>query len=117
MRLAGQQAELYAEHYLLKQGLSLVAKNYHCRYGELDLIMQDNDELVFIEVRHRTKSAFGSGAESISRTKQHRLRSTARHFLAQQQHGLNQYCRFDVISIDGKLTNHQINWIKNVFSE
>ncbi len=116
-QLLGRQAESYAERYLQRRGLTTHSKNYHCRFGELDLIMLDGEELVFVEVRQRSKPDFGSAAESITRAKQQRLTAAARHFLSRHPRGLNQYCRFDVISIDGGLTNRQVNWIKNAITE
>ncbi len=116
-QIAGRQAERHAEKYLHRQGLTTLNKNYQCRFGELDLIMQDGDELVFIEVRLRSKQGFGSGADSITYHKQQRLTATAKHYLTQHSRGLNQYCRFDVISVDGGLTCRHVNWIKNAFSE
>ncbi len=114
---SGQRAEIKAEKHLRRHGLITLSKNYHCRYGELDLVMQDGEELVFVEVRHRSKQGFGSGAESITQIKQQRLVAAARHYLTQHSRGLNQYCRFDVVSIDGGLTSRHVNWIKNAFSE
>lgn len=116
-QLAGRQAENQAEKYLHRQGLTTLDKNFHCRFGELDLIMQDGDELVFVEVRHRQQSGFGSGADTVTRAKQQRLSAAARYYLTRHPLGLNQYCRFDVVSIDGGLTNRHVNWIKNAFTE
>lgn len=116
-QITGQLAEAQAEKYLHKQGLKTLNKNFYCRFGELDLIMQDGEELVFVEVRHRNKQGFGSGAESITRSKQKKLTAAARYFLSQHPRGLNQFCRFDVVSIDGGLTNRHVNWIKNAITE
>lgn len=116
-QLAGKRAEARAEKYLRQHGLTTVSKNYHCRFGELDLIMQDGETLVFVEVRHRQPSGFGSGADSITQAKRKRLCAAARYYLGRHPLGLNQYCRFDVVSIDGGLTDRHVNWIKNAFSE
>ncbi len=62
--LAGQAAEHAAEHYLKQHGLKLIAKNFRCKYGEIDLIMYDSDTLVFIEVRMRRHQEFGGAAMS-----------------------------------------------------
>ena len=66
----GQQAEDAARRYLKAQGLSLVESNYNCTRGEIDLIMKDNSTIVFIEVRFRRNTSFGSGAESVDYHKQ-----------------------------------------------
>ena len=64
-RLQGKKAEDVACSFLQRNGLSLVERNYHCRYGEIDLIMHDDDTLVFVEVRYRNSNKFGDAAESI----------------------------------------------------
>ena len=110
----GSEAENLAEHYLQKQHLVLVERNYRCRYGEIDLIMRDQTMLVFIEVKMRTRSSFGGAIHSITQSKQHKLILTANHYLA----GLKKIppCRFDVVLITGQL-QYEISWIKNAFSE
>ncbi|MBY6018528.1 YraN family protein [Halomonas denitrificans] len=110
MRQQGQQAEDAAEHYLQQQGLTPVARNVQCRFGELDLVMRQGNTLVFIEVKYRRNSAFGGAAAAVTATKQRKLRLTADWYL--QQQGLSQYpCRFDVVAIEGDT----INWIQNAF--
>ena len=58
----GKSAEEYAKQYLQRQGLTLMGQNYRCKYGEIDLIMQDKKTTVFVEVRFRKSQRFGSGA-------------------------------------------------------
>lgn len=108
---AGLAAEQLAETFLRKQGLKCITKNYHCRFGEIDLIMQDGEDLVFVEVRLRTNKQFGSAAASITHKKQQKLITTAQHYL--QQHG-EQACRFDAVLLD-KAENANIEWIRNAF--
>lgn len=108
---AGFEAEQLAETYLRKQGLKLVVKNYHCRFGEIDLIMKDGKCLVFIEVRLRSHAKFGSAASSITPKKQQKLITTAQHYL--QQHG-EQQCRFDAVVMNN-VKNDNIEWIRNAF--
>jgi len=108
---AGLQAEQLAATYLTQQGLKIVAQNYHCRFGEIDLIMQDGKTLVFVEVRLRTNSQFGSAASSITPQKQQKLILTAQHFL--QQHG-DCACRFDAILMHKADLQH-IEWLRNAF--
>ncbi len=109
----GEQAEQWACDYLLQQGLLLIEKNYHCKRGEIDLVMQDHNSLVFIEVRYRKNQLFGGALESITTSKQHKLRLSAEHYL--QHHAHNSYSRFDVIAISGTAPQPQINWIQNAF--
>jgi len=108
---AGLQAEQLAATYLMQRGLKVVAKNYHCRFGEIDLIMQDGKTLVFVEVRLRTNSQFGSAACSITPQKQQKLILAAQHFL--QQHG-DCACRFDAILMH-KADLANIEWLRNAF--
>lgn len=93
----GQQAEDSACHYLTSQGLSLVERNYNCTRGEIDLIMKDNSTTVFIEVRFRRDTNFGSGAESVDYHKQKKLLATASHYLQKHSKAARGVCRFDVI--------------------
>jgi putative endonuclease len=108
---AGLEAEKLAATYLVNHGLKLVTQNYHCKYGEIDLVMKDAKILVFIEVRLRSNSQFGSAGASITLQKQQKLILTAQHYL--QQHGDYQ-CRFDAILMDKADTNH-IEWVRNAF--
>lgn len=108
----GQASESIASAYLQNQGLKLIEKNFHCAQGEIDLIMEDKDYLVFVEVRFRKHRDYGNSIETISRSKQNRLTRTAQHYL--QQHGLmyKTNCRFDVLGLNAQ---EKITWIKNVF--
>ena len=108
---AGLEAEKLAATFLANHGLKLVTQNYHCRFGEIDLIMQDAKTLVFIEVRLRSNAKFGSAGASITPQKQQKLIATAQHYL--QQHG-DTACRFDAILMD-KADLQQIEWIRNAF--
>lgn len=119
-REQGEYTESLACQFLKNKGFKLVERNFQCRLGEIDLIMQDNDCLVFVEVRYRRSNNFGSGAESITANKQSKLIKTASAYL--QRHAkLNQYpARFDVISITGSiettnLENINFDWIENAF--
>lgn len=108
---AGLQAEKIAATFLINNGLSLVVQNYHCQFGEIDLIMQEAETLVFIEVRLRSSSQFGGAAESITRHKQQKLIATAQHFLQTQP---NRPCRFDAILMS-KTNFQDIDWLRNAF--
>lgn len=117
-RKLGQQAEKIACVYLEKQGLKPVTQNYHCRRGEIDLVMLDGETLVFVEVRARRSDRFGSALESITPDKQSRIIATAQHYL--QQHRLQQNCRFDVVTLRttsaDNMQNHQVSdWIRDAF--
>ena len=107
---SGEAAEEAALRWLEQQGLSLVTRNYRCKAGEIDLVMQDGESLVFVEVRYRRHANFGSAAESVGTAKQRRLRRTAEHYL--QRLATLPPCRFDIIGIDAQ---KRIDWIRNAF--
>lgn len=108
----GQAAEDKACEYLKKHGLKLIEKNYRCRNGEIDLIMQDKNHLVFVEVRYRNNDNFGSAIESIDKYKIKKIVATAQHYLTYNK--LDIPARFDVIGFDASL---KPNWISNAFNE
>jgi putative endonuclease len=109
----GAVAEELALRYLEARGLTLVARNFRCRLGELDLIMRDGGQLVFVEVRSRRHSRYGTPAESVTRTKQQRLLRTAAFYL--QRRHLDQPCRFDVVAILQAESEPQLEWIRDAF--
>jgi len=114
-RQAGARWEKIAESFLSAQGLKLLHRNFSSRMGEIDLIMEDDKTLVFIEVRYRANHRHGSGAESITAHKQGRISRTAAWYLVKNPSRAEQFCRFDVISVDPQKNNHGIDWIQNAF--
>lgn len=111
----GQQWEKTAELYLCQQGLRILERNFSSRFGEIDLIMEDRHTVVFVEVRYRKSTLRGSGAESVTLQKQGRLSRTAGWYLVKNPARAEQFCRFDVVSIDSQNSDHSIDWIKNAF--
>jgi len=111
----GEEVEAVALEFLLTRGFRLLEKNYRCRYGEIDLVMMDKQDLVFVEVRYRKNDLFGGAAQSIDRKKQQKLRRTAEKFL-QQHHSMTfEGCRFDVVAVSGPPSNYSIELIKDAF--
>lgn len=106
-QIAGQMGEDEALAYLQQQGLTLVERNFLCKGGEIDLVMQDGEALVFVEVRKRADKQHGGAAASITRSKQQRLIIAAHIFL--QRYKMPPACRFDVIAIDAA----EMSWLKN----
>ena len=111
-RERGGRAEQYALDYLKSHGLKLVTRNFLCRMGEIDLIMTHNKHLVFVEVRYRNNSKYGTPAATISHIKQRRLTRTANFYL--QRQGNKTPCRFDVVAITAQ-PKVKIEWIQNAF--
>ncbi|HRX61695.1 MAG TPA: YraN family protein [Candidatus Competibacter sp.] len=109
----GAMAENLARRHLETRGLTLVTRNFRCRVGELDLIMRDGEQLVFVEVRSRRHSRYGTPAESVTRTKQQRLLRTAAFYLQHQDPDLP--CRFDVVAILQTEGGPQVEWIRDAF--
>lgn len=110
--LLGQTAESRAAAHLESRGLKLVARNWRCRFGEIDLVMQDGATLVFVEVRLRSRSDFGGAAASVTPAKQKKLLAAARQYLATLR--TLPPCRFDVVALSG---NAPPEWIRNAFDD
>jgi len=109
----GQAAESQACDYLRERGLSLLERNFRCKLGELDLIMQDGETLVFVEVKYRSRTDYGQGSEAVDRGKQTRLVRAAQVYLQQHPELIHAPMRFDVVSIDGP--RPQVQWLTNAF--
>jgi putative endonuclease len=111
MSARGDAAENLAAAFLQSAGLELVARNYHCRFGEIDLIARDGKTLVFVEVRMRSSDRFGGAAASITAAKRAKLSRAARHYLAGVARA--PACRFDALLVNGR--DNSIEWLKNAF--
>jgi len=114
-RQKGFKWERAAESFLKQKGLKTLDRNFHMRFGEIDLVMLDGETLVFTEVRYRRNNAFGSGADSVTWTKQRKLISAARRYLQTHAWHCSRPCRFDVVSIDIQDGGPLLNWIQNAF--
>jgi putative endonuclease len=107
---AGAAAERAAEQWLRARGLSSVARNFRCKPGEIDLVMRDGAQLVFIEVRLRNRDDYGGAAASVTRAKQQRLIRAAQQFLRANPQWRDAPCRFDVIAARGAITDGELSW-------
>lgn len=112
-RNKGQHYETLALKFLQKQGMTLVKRNYQTRLGEIDLIMQQHTQLIFVEVRFRANARYGSGADTIRKNKQRNIIATAKHYLQINKLTEKTSSRFDVISINQDQT---IRWIPAAFT-
>ncbi len=93
----GAWGEEQAKQFLEQQGFTCIERNYHSRYGEIDLIMENQDFLIFVEVKLRKNNRYGTPGEAVTLKKQERLRNTALLYL--QAHEIGKQPRFDVIEI------------------
>ena len=114
--LLGQAGEAIARGYLEERGYTFRAANYRCPWGEVDLIMEREGEVVFVEVRAKRSRAFGSPEESVTAAKRQRLVTTAYHYL--QDHDLNVQWRIDLVAItvNARGTVERVNHVVNAVS-
>lgn len=110
MKADGDRAETHALEHLLGEGCALMARNFRSRFGEIDLIVRDGNALVFVEVRKRSASRFGTAADSIGPTKQQKLIATAHFYLTRYRQPPP--CRFDAVLVDGE---GRVEWMKDAF--
>ena len=112
--LLGKEGERIAELFLQKKGYKLVERNYRCSGGELDLIVLDRRVVVFVEVKTRTGSGFGTPFEAVESRKQQRMIRAAQYFLAEK--GLQQRdARFDVVGVSWPGRQPVVEHIENAF--
>lgn len=110
-QIVGNRAEDRAAAFLREQNLSLVERNFLCKVGEIDLIMQDHNCLVFVEVRFRKNANFGSALETVNRAKQKKIIAAAQFYIRKQKLR-NAAMRFDVVGITGD----DIQWVPSAFN-
>jgi putative endonuclease len=108
-QVSGASAEDRAANHLERHGLRIIARNFRTRLGEIDLVAQDRDVLVFVEVRMRASGSFGGALESITPQKQRRIRAAASQFL--QRLGKEPRCRFDIVLVEGD----EMRWMRAAF--
>ena len=106
----GRAGEKRAVVFLKKKGFKILKTNYKPVFGEIDIIAQDKDTIVFIEVKTRTSDNYGVPSEAVDKRKQEKYYKTATYYL-QTEKKTDSTCRFDVIEIE----NGEINHIFNAF--
>lgn len=111
----GFQGEHLALEKIISLGYKVLAKNYTCKLGEIDIIAKDKDTLVFIEVRTKSNKKFGLPQETVNIKKQNKIKKVAQYYLV-KNNLLDFYCRFDVIGITWQNNcKPQIEIIKDAF--
>jgi putative endonuclease len=129
-REVGIHWEDAAATHLRQAGLEPVARNFSCRYGEIDLVMLDrsrldrsrldmsrleSDSIVFVEVRYRNIDARGDGLASVGAAKRSKLIRAAAVYLQEHPKLANMPCRFDIVSCGGTLEQPSFDWIRAAF--
>lgn len=109
--LVGKQAEERARHFLQSKGLEFVTSNFRCRGGEIDLIMKDGQQWVFVEVKYRSSNSHGAAAEFFHHAKRKKFTLALQHFMHKNR--LNPAMvehRIDLVAIDGS----NVEWLKSI---
>jgi len=110
----GAKGEHLAEAYLRKNGFRILARNYRFQRAEIDLIVQEGNEIVFVEVKTRSNDHYGSGEEAVTAKKQAQIRKAAEGYIT--QHSVeNILLRFDVVVVEFHGTEHLIRHLRNAF--
>lgn len=114
-KLLGQEGESAAEQYLRRKGYRIVARNLRSSVGELDLVAEDGQALVFVEVKARRTDTFGGAIHAVHQRKQEKLIQLAAQYLA-CHHITDRPCRFDVVLLHSAgAVVPQIEHIQNAF--
>lgn len=110
----GKKGEIVAANHLHKNGYKIINKNYRCTLGEIDLIAERDNTIIFIEVKTRRSFNYGFPEESVTARKQDKIRKVASYFL--KVHGIfDMDCRFDVVTVFVSKNDYSIEVIKNAF--
>ncbi len=114
----GAWVEHQARQWLTQQGLLTIESNYHCKLGEIDIVMLDQQQLVFVEVRYRKQARFGNPAETVDWRKQKKLMKTAAHYLLHHPKHNQRACRFDVLAAQPADREELLHWtwIRDAFT-
>lgn len=110
-RTVGTSYEKLAAAYLQRQGYEILAYNFRCRMGEIDMIAKDGEYLVFVEVKYRSGSQMGNPLEAVHWKKQQIISRAASYYCWKHGYAENTPCRFDVVGICGE----EYMLIKNAF--
>lgn len=115
---SGEDFEQRAARWLRARGLRIVARNFRCRCGEIDLVVRDRDHLVFVEVRARSNPRYVSAAASVDARKQRRLVRAAQVFLQKHPQLSHLPCRFDVIAFEPRQSapDAEPHWLRAAFT-
>lgn len=97
----GRYYENQAAAWLESHGFCILARNFRCRFGEIDVIAKENEYMVFVEVKYRADNRWGSAQEAVTSRKQRCVSDAAAYYMKKNRIGPECLCRFDVICTDG----------------
>lgn len=112
----GNKGEEYTAKYLKNKKYKILAQNYRQRYGEIDIIAENKEYVIFVEVKTRHKNSMTSAADAVNRQKQMKIIKTASMFISENK--IEKFCRFDVCEVyinSENLKLIDINYIENAF--
>jgi putative endonuclease len=110
----GKSGEDLASRFLVKNGFTILARNYRFERAEIDIVAEEGEELVFVEVKTRRSTAYGAPEDAVTEEKQEQIRSAADGYLV--QHDIdNRPCRFDVVAIELKKGAATIRHLRDAF--
>lgn len=113
---SGAAAEDAALALLLGRDLQLLARNVRYPFGEIDLVMRDGAQLVFVEVRFRSNARFGGAAVSVDAAKRRKLARAAQAWIGNHRQFANAGCRFDVVAATPSSSGIACEWIRDAFT-
>lgn len=110
----GLEGEKRVAGFLRKKGFTVVKQNYSCRYGEIDIIAENNEYILFVEVKTRKENSLVSGIEAVDGFKQNRILKTANDFILKTE--CEKQPRFDVAQVTvTENGGYKLHYIKNAF--
>lgn len=117
-KVLGGFGERAAEKYLIRNKYKIIERNYRCKFGEIDIVALEEDNLVFIEVKTRTTEKYGNPSDAINFIKKKHMTKTALNYINHKKMQ-NYFCRFDVVEVFAEIADNDfravnINLIKNV---
>jgi putative endonuclease len=110
----GKAGEELAAHFLEQSGLKILERNFRFERGEIDLIAEEGEELVFIEVKARRSNTFGAPEDAVTEKKQEQIQAVAEGYLFEHEID-NRPCRFDIVAIDYQNGKAEIRHIRDAF--
>ena len=110
-RILGTNMETLAAEFLKKSGVRIIMRNYRCPFGEIDLILKEQNTLVFAEVKYRSNTRLGSPEESVNPRKQLKIIQASKFYIMKYHVSSFTAIRYDVIAID----QHEIRWLRGAF--